>query len=120
MEPGQSRHRVEDADASDHFREGFPHSLYPGAGEFHCAPAPRDPVEAAGLPRREPLGAQAEELDAMVWRGARVAGEIYQAGAINAVLLRKQEPIAPNDVASDPGLLLSQEHGRGDARGDAG
>ena len=63
---------VEDPDAGHHRRKGFPHSLHAGAGELHRAPAARHPVEAGGVPRRESLGAQAEEFDPMVWRGVRL------------------------------------------------
>ena len=76
VEPGQLRRRVEDADAGDHRREGFPHPLHAGAGELHRAPAARHPVAAAGVPEREPLGAEAEELAAMVWRGAGLDGQV--------------------------------------------
>ena len=57
---------LEDADAGDHRREGFPHPLHAGPRRLHRAPAPRHPVAAARLPGREPLGAEAEEFDPMV------------------------------------------------------
>ncbi len=51
-----------------------------GHRRVHRAPAARDPVAAARLPRREPLGAQAEERRSMVSRSAGLAGEIYGQG----------------------------------------
>ena len=74
--PVNSCRQVEDANAGDHRREGLSHSLFAGPRQLHRAPAPRHAVEAAGLPRREPLGAEAEELDPMVWRGAGLAGTL--------------------------------------------
>ena len=56
----------------------YPHPLYAGPGQLHRAPAPRHSVEAAGLPGREPLGAEAQELDPMVWRGVRVDGPVAE------------------------------------------
>ena len=77
MEPGQPRRQLEDADAGHHRREGFPHSLHPGPRRL----SPRS--SAASIPSRllvfpdeKPLGAQAEEEPAMVWRGARLDGEV--------------------------------------------
>ena len=58
--------QLEDADAGDHQREGLPHPLHAGPRRLHRAPAPQYPVASARLPRREPLGAEAEELDPMV------------------------------------------------------
>ena len=67
-------HELEDAAAGDHQRERLPHPLHAGDRRLHRAPAPQHPVAAAGLPGREPLGAEAEELDPMVRRGVRLAG----------------------------------------------
>ena len=47
-------------------RERLPHSLHARDRRLHRAPAPQHPVAAAGVPGREPLGAEAEELDRMV------------------------------------------------------
>ena len=66
MEPGQLRTELEDAAAGDHQRERLPHPLHAGHRGVHRAAAPQHPVAAAGLPRREPLGAEAEELGPMV------------------------------------------------------
>ena len=57
---------LEDAAAGRHQREGLPHPLHAGDRRLHRAPAPQHPVAAADLPGREPLGAEAEELGAMV------------------------------------------------------
>ena len=76
MEPGQLRGEVEDADAGDHRREGLPHSVHAGAGDVHRVAAARDSIATAGEPEREPLGAEAEELAAMVWGSVGLDGEV--------------------------------------------
>jgi hypothetical protein len=65
VEPGEPRGQVEDADAGGDEREGLPHSLYPGPCRLHRVADAQGPVRTAGLPRREPLGAQGEEFTAM-------------------------------------------------------
>jgi len=43
---------------------------------------------------------------------------VTQNGFTLPVLLRKQEPRVTNAIASDSGLLLSQEHGSHEGGGD--
>ena len=88
--------QVEDADAGDHRREGLPHPLHPGARRLHRAPAARHPVAAAGQSGREPLGAQAEELAAMVSRGDRLDGSLD--GEIASGRLRRPESSAKTAI----------------------
>ena len=46
-----------------HSEQRFPHSLHPGPRRLHRAAAARHSLAAAGVPGREPLGAEAKQLD---------------------------------------------------------
>ena len=84
MEPGQLRHKWKTPQLVDHKRERFPHPLHAGDRRVHRASAPQHSVAPAGLPRREPLGAEAEELGAVVRRGVRLDGPLDGAGRAGA------------------------------------
>ncbi len=73
VQPGRLRLEVAHADAGDPRRAGFPHSLLPGDRRLHRAAAPRHREQAADLPGRESLGAQARQQHPVVPHGARVA-----------------------------------------------
>src|SRR5262249_33594892 len=71
---------VEDADARGPRREGLSRGLRPGPRDLHRPAAPRHPLEAARLSRREPLGAEAAELQAVARDRDRLAGPVAEDG----------------------------------------
>src|SRR5258708_1404460 len=86
--PQKGGQQVQDAHARGAWRARLPRSGESGPRAVHYPPAPRRSVEAALLPRRRALGAQAPELKALVpdcgglarpvaevtWKGQRSEG----------------------------------------------
>ena len=54
----------------------YPRRRHPGHGDVHRAAAQGHPEPVPALPRREPLGAQAAELQAVARRGPRLARQM--------------------------------------------
>ena len=84
LQPGAPRRQVEDADAGDPGREGLPHPDLAGAGRLHRAAAPGHREQAAGVPGREPLGAEAGQLGDVAPHGDRLARPAPEAEALSA------------------------------------
>ena len=91
MEPGQLRARTGRRRSwSITSEKDFRIPYTQGHRRLHRAPAPQHPVAAAGLPGREPLGAEAEELDPMVRRGVRLDGAMAGTGAAPGAAARRR------------------------------
>src|SRR5205085_12149209 len=76
LESGQFRAELADADARHPQRARLPHSLQPRPRRVQRVAAARHSLAAARIPGRESLGAEAEQLDPMVSRGASLAGSV--------------------------------------------
>src|SRR5450830_71433 len=77
-QPRQLREELEDADAGGAGRPGLPHPHRARSGHLHCAAAPWHPEQAAGLPGRKPLGAEAGELAAVASHGAGLVEYLHE------------------------------------------
>ena len=78
LQPGGFRRQVAHAHAGDPRRAGLPHPLLAGHRRLHRAAAPRHREQAAGVPGREPLGAEAGQQRALVPHRPRLAGRAPQ------------------------------------------
>ena len=76
--PIEAREELEDADARRARRQGLPDRRHAGHLGLHGAAAQGDPVQAAVLPRREPLGAQPRQQHPLARHGERLAGQVAE------------------------------------------
>jgi dipeptidyl aminopeptidase/acylaminoacyl peptidase len=75
-QPHRPRRQLEDPHPRRPRRPGLPRRRDPGHVHLHRPPAQRHPLPLPLLPRREPLGPQAPELQALARRSPRLAGSL--------------------------------------------
>src|SRR5262249_47255947 len=96
LEPVQPREELPDANPGRPRRARLPRAARAGPLDVHGAPAPRRTQPAPRLPGREPLGAEAAELGALVRRGAGLAEEVV--GPVSAEALDLARALGHEEV----------------------